>query len=168
MPDRLSRLFKSKLLRRSSTSAVSPDSKKPGSKAVDPSLTSSPSENVVSTCAPLFASPNESTSKSRAYSVVSSLPLDHPSSPDDILAGPATPATGSSTDHQGHHSHYYYSHHHNNHPHHQQQQQSQYFDPIERSAPAPQTTPSGKGRPDEVLARRGGEHPQLLLKKKSA
>ena len=166
MPDRLSRLFKSKLLRRSSTSAVSPDNKKASSKAVDPSLTSSPSENVVSTCAPLFASPNESTSKSRAYSVVSSLPLDHPSSPDDILAGPATPATGSSTDHQGHHSHSHSHYHHHNNQHHQQQ--SQYFDPIERSTPAPPTTPSGKARPDEVLARRGGDHPQQLLKKKSA
>ena len=149
MPDRLSRLFKSKLLRRSSTSTVPLKKQKADSRAVDSStLTSSPSDNVVSSCAPFFPSPSspvESTAKPRAYSVVSSLPLDHPSSPDEILvgAGPATPATGTSADYQGHH--------HNYQQHQQNHQQGQYFDSIERSASV------GKGRPDEVLARRGSQ-----------
>ncbi|BCR85946.1 response regulator [Aspergillus chevalieri] len=149
MPDRLSRLFKSKLLRRSSTSTVPLKKQKADSRAVDSStLTSSPSDNVVSSCAPFFPSPSspvESTAKPRAYSVVSSLPLDHPSSPNEILAGagPATPATGTSADYQGHH------HNHQQHQHHHQQ--GQYFDSTEGSESA------GKGRPDEVRTRRGSQ-----------
>jgi len=147
MADRLSRLFKSKLLRRSSTSTVPLKKQKADSRAVDSStLTSSPSDNVVSSCAPFFPSPSspvESTAKPRAYSVVSSLPLDHPSSPDELLAraGPATPATGTSGDYQWHH--------HNSQQH--QHQQGQYFDSIERPVSA------GKSRLDEVRARRGSQ-----------
>lgn len=143
MPDRLSRLFKAKLLRRSSSPTVS-QQKKAGSKAVHPSTTTttpntttkptrlcSPSENAVSSPLFLSSSPiDESAAKSRAYSVVSSLPLDRPSSPDEILAGPATPATGCSSSDQGHRP-YYYSSQQLHHP----DQQSQYFDPIE-STPA--------------------------------
>ena len=136
MPDRLSRLLKATLLRRRSTSAV-PQDKKAASQAVDCSPSSPsldrPHHDV-----------DRSAAKSRAYSVVSSLPVDHPSSPDEILPGPATPATSCSTDHQGHFLH----------------RQRQYFDPIEPESSSPTSVIVGQTRPDEVVARRGSDSEQ--------
>lgn len=134
MPDRLSRLLKATLRRRSNPAL--PQDKKADSKAVD-------SNNGPGGSSHAHAHDDDNhhrqhhdvTTKSRAYSVVSSFPVDHPSSPDEIVAAPTTPATSYSTDHQGRVVH------------------RQYFEPVE---PSP-TEIVPAIRPDEVLARRGSE-----------
>lgn len=89
MPDnRLSRLFKAKLLRRSSTPSV-PQSHTV--QVIDPK-----SKSSTSFVAPHAYSPNEQqSSKSRRYSTISSLPVDHPSS--EEISGPTT-GSGSTAD----------------------------------------------------------------------
>ena len=148
MPDRLSRLLKATLLRRRSTSAV-PQDKKAASKAVDSGPSSPPLDHHHHHH---HHDVHQSPAKSRAYSVVSSLPVDHPSSPDEILPGPATPATSCSTDHQGHIVH----------------RQRQYFDSIELDSSSPTSIAVGNTRPDEVVARRGSGSEQQQQKKKRA
>lgn len=165
MPDRLSRLLRATLRRRSHPAL--PQDKKADSKAVDSNGPAGSSHVHIQA----HADDNDNdtnhhqhhqhhqkhheqsqhqhhdvTAKSRAYSVVSSLPVDHPSSPDEIVAAPATPATSSySTDHQGRVVQQQQ----------QQQQHRQYFEPIDLSPT--EIVPEAAVRPDEVITRRGSE-----------
>lgn len=145
MPDRLSRLLKATLRRRSHPTL--PQDKKADSKAVDSNGPGGSSHaHVHHDHDHDHGQHHDVTTKSRAYSVVSSLPVDHPSSPDEIVAAPATPATSYSTDHQG------------------RVVRRQYFDPVE---PSP-TELVPAVRPDEVVARKGSEASVLEQGKKSA
>ncbi|PKX97100.1 putative response regulator [Aspergillus novofumigatus IBT 16806] len=103
MPDRrLSQLLKSKLLRRSSTTATTyaKQNQKPvnvqkkAAAGADPPVDPNSTSDLSCSLPPHLLTPNEGEgdAKSRAYSIVSSIPLDHPSTPDEIPG----PATGSS------------------------------------------------------------------------
>ncbi|KAH2782362.1 hypothetical protein KXW19_002890 [Aspergillus fumigatus] len=103
MPNRrLSQLLKSKLLRRSSTTATtSPkqnqkpvNAQKKAAVGADPLVDPNSTSDLSCSLPPhlLTSNEGEGDAKSRAYSIISSIPLDHPSSPDEIPG----PATGSS------------------------------------------------------------------------
>lgn len=94
MPDnRLSRLLKATLLRRSSTPAVpqSQQSEKADRTADQPS---SVPNSTSSGPAPHLFSPEESYLKPRSFSVVSSLPIDSPGFPDEQFTAATTIAGG--------------------------------------------------------------------------
>lgn len=133
MPDRLSRLLKATLRRRSNPAL--PQDKKADSKAVDSNGPGGSSHHAHAHDDDNHQHHDVPT-KSRAYSVVSSFPVDHPSSPDEIVAAPTTPATSYSTDHQG-----------------RPVVHRQYFEPVE---PSPKEIVPAV-RPDEVVARRDSE-----------
>lgn len=104
MPDRrLSQLLKAKLLRRSSTPTptTSPKQnrktvnvKKKAAARADPPVDPNSTSDLSCSLTPHLLSPNEGEgdAKSRAYSIVSSIPVDQPSTPDETPG----PATGSS------------------------------------------------------------------------
>ncbi|GIJ85762.1 ssk1 response regulator receiver [Aspergillus pseudoviridinutans] len=103
MPERrLSQLLKSKLLRRSSTTATTypKQNQKPvnfqkkAAAGADPPVDPNSASDLSCSLPPHLLTPNEGEgdAKSRAYSIVSSIPLDHLSTPGEIPG----PATGSS------------------------------------------------------------------------
>ncbi|RHZ63886.1 uncharacterized protein CDV56_104221 [Aspergillus thermomutatus] len=104
MPDRrLSQLLKAKLLRRSTTTTTTTSPKqnhktvnvkKKAAAGADPPVDPNSTSDLSCSLLPHLLTPNEGEgdAKSRAYSIVSSLPFDHPSTPDEFPG----PATGSS------------------------------------------------------------------------
>ncbi|KAF7158216.1 hypothetical protein CNMCM6106_004582 [Aspergillus hiratsukae] len=103
MPDRrLSKLLKAKLLRRSSTpTPTSPEQnrktvnvKKKAAAGADPPVDPNSTSDLSCSLPPHLLTPNEGEGdgKSRAYSIVSSIPVDQPSTPGQSPG----PATGSS------------------------------------------------------------------------